>query len=1334
MPINLNNVNIPLRQFQAVSIGDHNAGEVKLVDENTIDKVNHHVSWRSQNDRDFSHEEVLAIKNAFVRALSTGGVGPEGLNRVREELGLQPMNPVDTSLHARSIKPLSRLQIRQILDRYADAINQGPEGVIIRHSNEIYARVGANTLQTRREERDRANAELSSRRSVTENRQINLVQSVLAGDVDFYDDNMRTEMLNTAKQCLESVLRDCRAEPRGNKTADIKLNLSEGKNVVLSSGLSEVDLVHKLEDIIVRLSVEKAPAAGQLTVRNEFKALASPTERTVWAAGLTQNPQGAVKARVVAVMIMQDHGIGDEATLSVVNKLSDQDVITLVTGLAPMGDELTGAQLRESAALQFALASANPDRRLNESEMAYIPALSDERFNQEIANGLTGASENLPFTYQFLLGTTAATMRARYGELGYADDATSASLMVGTDVRALTGANNPNAPRITAEALRNGLMTAELRAGAWRVFEAGVISRLSAAGLNETHPQTVQALLNARQPAILQRILTAESPAAADAVLNDYTAQIAECARDVRLAANQDQQPFVAVENQFLAGDGAARALQAGFAQAELPKIARAFALYKLVTNATDEAALAAALDPDSKVSRLASYGGRFTANLENFKAGLKLMEEYTGWFKKMFDNINAGNFTTLTERYLHTGTVGANAARALESFLFAEIAINDSIPLDVQKPENVFGMANNPAMRFVGNGYTTSCAYTLAQVPPEKRQIIYAVFNVFDPQPADKDKKVKRDRVGQSGVLLARILKHYDAVVEFRDKGQLDRTHLVPLLYREFTGAPTASNSEIDSALSSKLFSDVNLINAAFLHMAECGATVDEVLAALRQGRRLPNAPYVTSYNGHFEGLNGTAKEGRETMVGDLIRPTGPNFVGNGAPTLLLSNVKYTVHFPDGTTLDSRHDKNGKEDVNAAVAAIADKIETVCGKVHQRQLNSVYFSLSQSALGSKIRGGFYAQGIDSNEHMALTFTLVKDANSGDVTIRYSEPTGFPLHFSWETTVHIDGSSESTNMVVEVPPGMHYKALPGANSTDPFSSSTVVAGTGPAATMVQNIINTRCGAPEDASPTEKANAFVSTVNTFATNEMACTLGKVVGKFLLPVVQGQRRENFDGDHEQFKRDLKGKYRFHFPGVKGHSTDYATNRDHLLRFLTGNENATFDTATVAEKRRLGILMSMLTQYTSPVAEDAVAGATALPGADKSFMTVADATVPDTGADLTLSKDADGNIKINLTMRISVSMVISYGENNAMGDTVMVGPGSYYACSMDINLPKDNLDALADADWSQYDYKTTNDFVGTMEARVQTIPEQYRFKGTVNLAYHLHLNEPAPHAANH
>lgn len=40
MPINLSNVNISLRQFQEISSGKYNAGEVKLTSETEIDKVN----------------------------------------------------------------------------------------------------------------------------------------------------------------------------------------------------------------------------------------------------------------------------------------------------------------------------------------------------------------------------------------------------------------------------------------------------------------------------------------------------------------------------------------------------------------------------------------------------------------------------------------------------------------------------------------------------------------------------------------------------------------------------------------------------------------------------------------------------------------------------------------------------------------------------------------------------------------------------------------------------------------------------------------------------------------------------------------------------------------------------------------------------------------------------------------------------------------------------------------------------------------------------------------------------------------------------------------------
>ncbi len=44
MPINLNNVHISLDEFQRISSGWYNAGEVRLKDEHTLDKMNNHVA------------------------------------------------------------------------------------------------------------------------------------------------------------------------------------------------------------------------------------------------------------------------------------------------------------------------------------------------------------------------------------------------------------------------------------------------------------------------------------------------------------------------------------------------------------------------------------------------------------------------------------------------------------------------------------------------------------------------------------------------------------------------------------------------------------------------------------------------------------------------------------------------------------------------------------------------------------------------------------------------------------------------------------------------------------------------------------------------------------------------------------------------------------------------------------------------------------------------------------------------------------------------------------------------------------------------------------------
>jgi len=90
MSINLSNVNITIQQFQEIASGKYNAGEVKLTSETSLGKINNHVGYGGTNNDTISHDEVLAIKDAFVRARSKSGVGVNALAEIRRRIGLAP--------------------------------------------------------------------------------------------------------------------------------------------------------------------------------------------------------------------------------------------------------------------------------------------------------------------------------------------------------------------------------------------------------------------------------------------------------------------------------------------------------------------------------------------------------------------------------------------------------------------------------------------------------------------------------------------------------------------------------------------------------------------------------------------------------------------------------------------------------------------------------------------------------------------------------------------------------------------------------------------------------------------------------------------------------------------------------------------------------------------------------------------------------------------------------------------------------------------------------------------------------------------------------------------
>ena len=186
MAVDFANVNISLAEFQGISSGKYNAGEVKLASETKLGKINNHVHFQGSNATPLSHEEVLAVKNAFVKALSSNGVAADEIAKIRRELGLSAETGIDKTLHARSIRPLTCQQVRDILDRNAAAINahadQNPGAARISTSAQIYGEGGmrADRAATRNE----VNAALAGAGGTEEHEGIALAEAVISGDVN----------------------------------------------------------------------------------------------------------------------------------------------------------------------------------------------------------------------------------------------------------------------------------------------------------------------------------------------------------------------------------------------------------------------------------------------------------------------------------------------------------------------------------------------------------------------------------------------------------------------------------------------------------------------------------------------------------------------------------------------------------------------------------------------------------------------------------------------------------------------------------------------------------------------------------------------------------------------------------------------------------------------------------------------------------------------------------------------------------------------------------------------------------------------------------------------
>lgn len=1576
--VNLNNVNISIAEFQKLSSGTYNAGEVKLASESKLTKINNHVSsfWRSANKIAVSHEEVLAIKNAFVRALASGGVGKDEINKVRAQLGLRPDGSADKTLAERSVKPLTRQQIREILDKNAAALNShnGGRQPVVRTSNELYAGVDHAEQARRAGMREEVAASTAEQRSLHTGSKIALFQDVLAGNIQFRTKGEKEEMLGFAVRqrdlMMKTIMEKNGGKPDTSGEVMITCTMDNGSKVNLFAGRSEAELLKLMDDVIMFF---RSPGAcmsdDEAEMHREFLAL-SPEDRSACLDDAQKDGE-TFTARTAAVAMLAERDVCDVATLSHVNYLSKEEVFSLAKQLVDADPDLRGDALRNTDIVINLRNHPEPKKGVPGKEQAFIPKeMTASLYNSNVFNGFCSNSDLLPSGFAMMAIEVRAELTRRYGETvmppneNLCDIANYSEYGGGIDESKVRG------ERATPESIRDAFHRSAVKSAVNRVIYNLVNTALAAAGMDSKeyssravglvksrNQELVNSLMGARSEEETKAICAAYKEAVSDACkacteileakgmamprarealakklgvttetldkakvdLSCLELKVEELASDiadgkVKLSTKKDyEKAFCDLADEFVnerttrldavdkldipskikesvkvvlltvnnvkyvdiaalaaaakkidvsglekalnegapidevyakmkevcraiysaaldtlnwkdelkpgnddidgsedilvrmvvgskdglaerldefyakpdvkkkvlipggdkelvswrglvlesfsndqdvntkytrekdcfeqliyaprrnaplkvafteaftkaladahvdgqvAQEAASRAAEEGYHASEVPMLLKAFTFYKGATGCSDLDAINAALDPRSAARRLLDYGGRFTESDEQFKNGLALIGKFETWYAGLHDAIKGGKRDGQTLLNFAEGICSEKASRAVEKFLFEEIAINKELPLDAEDPEDIFGMANNPAMRFVGRGFSGSFANSLALIPPEKRQFLYAVFDVFMPVPATKDEKKSAKPIDQNAILAVRVLKNLDALVDLKARGKFDRANLIPLLYPDMNLAPDATNKQINDAYEERMNENVYTSIPVYLLMAVSGATIDEARDAIKDNRRLPPLPFIASFNGHLAGLDGTAEAGRDALLGDMLRATTPTWAADQRVVMPYANARFHFNFADGEQFVAKNGSSTNKNVALVNNAIVDKIESLCGKCHPKQLSSIYFTLSQNGAGNAVNKAFIQQGIISDEHMALNFSFAKNDETGAVVVTVSEPEGFPLHFRWTSTIALDGTVTTEPMEIEnVPIQENMKKIGFSGKGGEtiartcVHDATLLRSNDPAAEFKRRM-NENC----------KDLLMYSTMNTIRRVEGSATSGFTVH----PVS--------DKPLEIFRNDFRRGFGVTIDGVEYSSPKDSTEDekakafedvcDGFVRFVTGDKNATFAAASSAVKIKVNALMSAACQDMAGIVTTGAGLAL-----DPSRSNATFSSAPINGAlQSSFSKDEDGNIKFECTFDYKGAKLFPTDANGKM--VPLMDADAIVKYSFKGTIPMDKFNRFAEADWNSLsDDKLCelsrirrNSAKGWLNKLADNVPESFRLE---------------------
>ena len=216
-----------------------------------------------------------------------------------------------------------------------------------------------------------------------------------------------------------------------------------------------------------------------------------------------------------------------------------------------------------------------------------------------------------------------------------------------------------------------------------------------------------------------------------------------------------------------------------------------------------------------------------------------------------------------------------------------------------------------------------------------------------------------------------------------------------------------------------------------------------------------------------------------------------------------------------------------------------------------------------------------------------------------------------------------------------------------------------------------------------------------------------------------------------DYSSFEKDLERNMGLTLGGKRAPQNP-AVARDMVVQFLTGRKDATFGTADAHTQRKAAILMSLLHQGSIACFMTGIGGAFDHEAKVPRFSV---GELKDYGGSqhnsFAVTKDKAGNITIKGQVTFSGRFVLNMSNGTDYTNNPSDDNGVFATYKGTIKLSAADLDKLADADWTKGDFTQilatdNNDSIpDRFKTAADMIPEPYKFTGSVDVSFKMHVN---------